>query len=217
MPKVKICGNRTSEDLDAARRADALGFIVGTPESSRNLNLDQAVRLVQDIPPFTSSVLVTTQRSVPAQRKFVRAIKPDYLQLHFDLESGQLECIADSLPGGTQLIALLPVTGDERQLINKARCLTDTSAAAILLDTKVGGKTGGTGKVHDWRISRKIRDAVAPFPVILAGGLNPANVSEAIRQVRPAAIDLASGVEGNGEKSPEKIEAFLSEVRDCET
>lgn len=217
MVKVKICGNRTFEDLNAACGADALGFIVATPESSRNLTSARAARLVNKVRPFTSTVLVTTETHLPTLVELVREVGPDYLQLHSDLSPNKLERIANSTPEKTGLIALLSVNFGERRILNRAQTLAKSPAEAILLDSKVGGKPGGTGKVHDWEVSRKIRDDLSPFPVILAGGLRPENVTRAITEVRPYAVDVATGVKENGTNSAELVKSLLKEVKDVET
>ncbi|KAF5029823.1 N-(5'-phosphoribosyl)anthranilate isomerase [anaerobic digester metagenome] len=83
---------------------------------------------------------------------------------------------------------------------------------SILLDSGIAGKTGGTGYVHDWDLSRRIADETE-LPLILAGGLKPENVQEAIRIVSPYAVDAASGVEILGKKDAVKIRSFIEEVR----
>ena len=87
-------------------------------------------------------------------------------------------------------------------------------ADAVLLDTMVNGKLGGTGAIHDWDNSAEIVRSLKA-PVILAGGLNPGNVAEAIKKVRPYAVDVSSGLETRGKKDPEKIRSFIREVGSC--
>ena len=87
-------------------------------------------------------------------------------------------------------------------------------ADAILLDSMVEGTLGGTGKVHDWQVSAEIA-ASLKVPVILAGGLHPGNVTQAIEKVRPYAVDVSSGTETEGRKDPAKISSFLQAVRAC--
>ncbi len=91
------------------------------------------------------------------------------------------------------------------------------SADAILLDTLANGKLGGTGAVHDWNHSAEIAKSLKAqgIPVILAGGLKPGNVAEAIMKVKPYAVDVSSGTETAGKKDPEKILSFVREVRQC--
>lgn len=216
MVKVKICGNRTAKDLTAARDADAVGFIVATPESTRNISTDRAARLTEEAPPLVSKVMVTTEKQVTRLEELVRYVEPDYLQLHSNLSSNQIEEISVSLPDRVGLIALLSVTSDDKGILDRARKLAKSPAAAILLDSKAGGKTGGTGKIHDWEASRKVRDFLHPFPLFLAGGLRPENVQKAINKVRPYAVDVATGVEEDGMKSIEKVKSLLSEVKSVE-
>ncbi|MEF8798602.1 MAG: phosphoribosylanthranilate isomerase [Candidatus Bipolaricaulota bacterium] len=217
MVKAKICGNQTRKDLKIAAGADAVGFIVATPESDRNLQPETAARLGKEIPPFTSTVLVTTKKSPQTLQKLTVKVKPDYLQLHSELSPERIAKIAELIPEFTGLLALLSVKGDREELNKKARELANLPIDAVLLDSKVDGRAGGTGWVHDWEVSRDIRDALHPFPVILAGGLNPGNVGEAIKKVRPYGVDVATGVEENGKKSEQKVERFLQEVNKCET
>jgi len=86
---------------------------------------------------------------------------------------------------------------------------------AVLLDSFTRGQYGGTGRVHDWTLSRQIKEAVAPLPVILAGGLKPGNVKEAVKTVQPYAVDVASGVELRpAVKDHEKIRAFVENAKE---
>ncbi|MBT8171481.1 phosphoribosylanthranilate isomerase, partial [Candidatus Bathyarchaeota archaeon] len=88
---------------------------------------------------------------------------------------------------------------------------------AILLDSFSKGQYGGTGKIHDWNLSKQIKEKLYPIPVILAGGLNPGNVKEAILKVKPYAVDVASGVELEpGKKDPRKIRAFIKNAKEID-
>lgn len=217
MVKVKICGNQSKDDVDAASGANAVGFIVSTPESSREVDPNLASRLAKRVPPFTSTVAVTTESDPDKLIPLVERIQPDLLQVHKLLQPNQLKEIKDETPKTMDLITLLTVAGKEWEVLEKARNLARSAADALLLDSKSGESTGGTGETHDWSVSRKIRDVLHPFPVILAGGLNPDNAGKAIREVRPYGVDVASGVENDGQKSNQKIKRFLEEVRKFET
>ncbi len=219
MVKIKVCGNQNQSDLNSVTGADAVGFIVSTPRSGRNLSPGAAARLVNLVPPFTNSVLVTTETGPEKLAGLASEVGPDYLQLHSELAPSRIEEIRESVPGYHGLIALLSVEveGKRKDLFSRARSLSNSSADAILLDSKSGGRAGGTGKTHDWEASRMIRDAVHPFPVILAGGLKPGNVREAVEKVRPYAVDAASGLEASGDKSSEKTGKFIKEVKKSET
>jgi phosphoribosylanthranilate isomerase len=217
MVKVKICGNQSKDNVDVASGADAAGFIVSTPESSREISPGLASRLADDTAPFTSTVAVTTESDPDELRRLVKKVKPDSLQVHTQLQPNQLRKIKNETPETTDLITLLPVAGKEGEVLEKARNLAGSAADALLLDSKSGESTGGTGETHDWSVSAKIRHALHPFPVILAGGLAPDNVGKAIRQVRPYGVDVASGVEDDGQRSNQKVKRFLEEVRKIET
>ncbi|MBS3766478.1 phosphoribosylanthranilate isomerase [Candidatus Bipolaricaulota bacterium] len=217
MVKAKICGNKTKKDIKKVAQADAAGFIVATPRSVRNIDPETAGRLIKEVPPFISTVLVTTKKSPQTLQKLTEKVKPDYLQLHSELSPERITEIAELIPELTGLIALLSVKRDRGELNRKARELANLLIDAVLLDSKVDGRAGGTGRIHDWEVSRDIRDALHPFPVILAGGLNPGNVREAIKKVRPYGVDVATGVEENGKKSEIRVKRFLQEVNKCET
>lgn len=217
MVKTKICGNQTQNDVGIAGPGDAAGFIVATPESNRTIEPEKAARLSKETPPFTGTVMVTTEVNPARLRELTETVKPDYLQLHSELDPARIEEIAGVLRNRTRIISLLSIDGSPEKLKDRAVDLARSPLKALLLDSKVEGQTGGTGKIHDWEISRDIRDAVHPFPVILAGGLDPQNVGEAIRQVKPYAVDVATGVEEDGEKSEQKVERFLEEVKSSET
>ena len=160
--------------------------------------------------------MVTTEVELKKLRQLTGAVRPDYLQLHSVLNPKRIEEIAGILPIRTRIISLLSVEGSPEKLKNRAVDLARSPLKALLLDSKVEGQSGGTGKIHDWEISKGIREAVHPFPVILAGGLDPQNIGEAIRQVKPYAVDVATGVEEDGEKAEQKVERFLEEVKNSE-
>lgn len=216
MVKVKICGLQTLEDIRVTQGADAQGFIVDTPKSPHNIQIKKAQKLVKRLLPFAHSVIVTTHTDPHRLEYLVGEIAPNALQIHYELGPDKIEDIKEIMPQNLKIYNLLSVTNDEESIIKRARKLADTSIDALLLDTKAGHKTGGTGEVHDWTISRAVRDQIHPFPVILAGGLNPENVAKAIKTVRPYGIDVATGVEDSGVKSIRKVDKLLKRVRSLE-
>lgn len=216
MTEVKICGNQTLNDVSLASGADALGFILATPESKREISPEKAAELINRVPPFTSTVMVTTESNPHVLEELVATVKPDYLQLHSNASRKRIEKVDETISDRTDLISVLAVGSSGDKLTDRARSLSNSPAVALLLDSKVNGRSGGTGRVHDWDLSRKIKDAISPFPVILAGGLDPENVSRAIKKVRPHGVDVATGVEDNGTRSGEKIKGFLNEVNNLE-
>jgi phosphoribosylanthranilate isomerase len=213
--KVKICGITRKEDLDAAAvaGADAVGFVVGTTASPRNISLEKAEKLVRHVPPFVKSVLVTVPTSFDELTEAYEKLNPDIIQLHRenlpDAASVRLKFPNTCLIGAVQA--------------NPANALDVASRAskvfdAVLLDSFVNGKYGGTGIVHDWELSKRVKQVIHPKPLILAGGLNPENVAEAVRVVQPYAVDVSSGVELQpGIKDLQKMVNFIKNVEDTRT
>lgn len=213
--KVKICGNRTLRDVQVTRGADAQGFIVGVPSSPRNLDLHLAKRLIQSVKTRNETVLVTTASEPETLAELVEETQPDALQIHSELSLTKLHSIRRELPTPIRLYSLLAVQGSVKDLIERALALAQPPLDALVLDTQVDARNGGTGVPHNWSISREVRRAIEPFPVMLAGGLTPENVRQALETVEPNAIDISSGLEENGAKCQEKVEALLREVRRC--
>lgn len=213
MTRTKLCGNRTPEDLAVTGGADAQGFVVGVPSSPRNLEPECARALMDCVAPFTSAVLVTTTTDPNEVAELAEATEPDAVQIHADASPEDLGCIRAMLPLGVRLIGVLGVAADAGpQTVRQAASRAEAPIDALLVDTNVDGQSGGTGMPHDWTISRRIRDAISPCPLILAGGLAPDNVREAIEVVRPYGVDVSSGVEANERKATDRVNAFLEEV-----
>ncbi len=202
--RVKICGITRKEDALLASEfgADAIG-IVNVKESKRFTDLEKAREIFRSVPPFVSRVVVAAPANLAEVEK-IEETGADHIQLHGEESPEFVREIKES--SNLNIIKQIPVTGEES--IDLARSYSDI-VNAILLDTKVKGTMGGTGTTHDWSVSRKIVESIDK-PVILAGGLNPDNVAEAIKEVKPYAVDVASGVESSpGIKDPEKIKNFI--------
>jgi len=230
--RVKICGMRSVEDIELAVRcgADAVGFITDVPvDTPRKIDLETATELVSHVPFFVDSVLVIMPDHGLQAVEMIDIVKPDVVQLHSGLGVDELELIREntSVPvvktfsiATTTTIPVdkVPEEGvPEDQVVElltrRISDLIDRDLVdGILLDSSAAGKTGGTGAVHDWSISRAIVERV-DAPVILAGGLNPCNVRDAVLEVCPYAVDSASGIETDGKKDGEKICRFIKEVR----
>ena len=209
--RVKICGLTRQEDLAAAvaAGADAVGFLVGVPSSPRNLTIERAKTLLGQVPVFVDSVVVTAPKSIEWLVEVCERLKPSAIQIHGkeQLDSSEIrEKINHS-----RLIKTMYVTEDA---LNE-RVIDDLKTFdAVLLDSFSKEQYGGTGKTHDWTLSRQIKEAVAPVPVILAGGLKPENVKEAILAIEPYAVDVASGVEASpGVKDHSKVRAFVENAK----
>lgn len=199
--RVKICGiTRVEDALNAVEQgADAIGLVFYEP-SPRNVEILQAIEIANKIPAFVTVVGLFVNAEPEFVRKVITQVKLDLLQFHGE-ESPQ-ECASYGLP----FIKAIRVKSDT----NLVQCAKDFSASkALLLDTFTDGVAGGTGHVFDWNLIPAALDK----PVILAGGLNAQNVAQAIKQVRPYAVDVSGGVEiSKGIKDAAKIAAFMQQV-----
>lgn len=199
--RVKICGiTRVEDALHCARAgADAIGLVFYAP-SPRNVGIDQAQSILAALPPFVTTVGLFVDAE-PAWVEAVCAVLPlDVLQFHGN-ESAR-DCERFDRP------YIKAIRVRQRSDIEQA-CQSYATARGILVDAYVEGVAGGTGQVFDWSL------ATGKFgkEIILAGGLNPANVASAIRQVKPWAVDVSGGVEAaKGIKDANKITHFMQEV-----
>jgi phosphoribosylanthranilate isomerase len=209
--RVKICGITRKEDLAVAvdSGADAVGFLVGVPSSPRNLRLERAKALIAQAPIFVDTVVVTAPQNTEELAEVCEKLKPSAVQIH-----GKKQFDASEIRKkvtGIRLIKTVYVTVDS---LTEEKLDNLKAFDAILLDSFIKGQYGGTGKTHDWTLSRQIREAIAPTPVVLAGGLNPENVKEAILSVQPYAVDVASGVELRpAAKDHGKVRAFIENAK----
>ena len=206
MTRVKICGIMNEQDLNCAisGRADAVGFIVEVEGSRHRISAEYARELIRKAPVFIKSVAVIAPDSSEDAALLAQKTGADILQIYGAIGPDEIKTLRKRVP--QKVIAVLPPGEEARRLAEVAD--------AVLLDTFKDGKLGGTGAVHDWSVSATLARELT-VPVILAGGLNPSNVRDAIRTVRPYAVDVASGVETNGIKDQKKVESFIREVRSC--
>jgi phosphoribosylanthranilate isomerase len=205
--RIKVCGIMNQSELLQAISAgvDAVGFVVEIGDSRHSISANEAADLIKLVPIFTKSVAVIAPENVDEAEELAIGTRSDVLQVHGSLSPEDLAELKKRIP---QKIVAAVAAGSK-----DAFCYA-SSVDAILLDTLVNGKLGGTGAVHDWNQSADLVVSLK-VPVILAGGLNPDNVVEAILKVRPYAVDVSSGTETRGKKDPEKIRSFVREVRSC--
>ncbi|GJM09598.1 MAG: N-(5'-phosphoribosyl)anthranilate isomerase [Lysobacteraceae bacterium] len=200
--RVKICGITRPDDALAAAEAgaDAIGLVFAQ-SSPRQISLQQACRIVADLPPLVSTVALFLDPTDQDVENTIRRLRPSYLQFH-GAESPDF-CRSFDWP----YIKALAMQG-QVNFAEKAQGWD--SAAALLLDGHAAGEQGGQGKCFNW-------DVIPPNyrqALILAGGLNPENVSEAVQRTRPWAVDVSSGVESSpGIKSTKKMRAFVENAR----
>ncbi len=165
-------------------------------------------RIIAGLPPDCDSFLLTSKTKVDQIVDQVARCRPRTLQLCDALDPNDLKTLRRELPD----LKLVPVVHvRDRSALDQARALEEF-ADAILLDSgrpqDANRSLGGTGETHDWSISREIRDAL-DLPIFLAGGLSPANLTQALEVVRPFAVDVCSGVRSEGRLDPDKLEAFM--------
>jgi phosphoribosylanthranilate isomerase len=212
--RVQIAGLSSLDDaLDAERAgADALGFTVRLPTGVHDGLTDAKARgIIAALPPFVTSVAITYVDSARAAVDLCRYLGVGALQLHGPFPTQELPLIRAALPH-LKLIRAVHVTGPEA--LAQARAL-ERRVDALILDTydPTTGRHGATGKTHDWSISRQIV-AQLRVPVILAGGLTPENVADAIRAVQPWGVDVHTGVErSDGTRDPVALRAFIAQAK----
>lgn len=212
--RVQIAGISTLADARAVERAgaDAIGFTIGLPDGPHNgLDAHRARAMIRALPPLITPVLITYETTAATVVPLCRYLGVSTVQLHARPDPQEVAAIRAALPG-VKVILAVHVTGEEA--IAAALALAP-HADALILDSydPVTGRRGATGRTHDWSISRRIVERV-PVPVILAGGLTPTNVADAIRLVRPWAVDTHTGVERpDGSTDHERVRAFVRAAR----
>jgi len=209
-PRVKICCISSPEEASLAVRAgaSALGLVSEMPSGPGVIPEDLIARIAAGTPPGVASVLLTCRPDAASVIGQQRRTRVNTLQLCDRMEQGAHQELREALPG-IALIQVIHVTGPESM---EEAIAVAPYVNALLLDS--GNQSlavkelGGTGRVHDWEISRAIREAVA-VPLFLAGGLAPGNVAEAVRRVGPYGLDVCTGVRTAGRLDPEKLTALL--------
>jgi phosphoribosylanthranilate isomerase len=200
--RSKICGITRIEDALAAvdAGADAIGFVFYA-KSPRAVSVEEARAIIAALPPFVTTVGLFVNISRCELTEILEIVPLDLLQFHGD-ETPE-DCDGYHRP---YIKALRVQAGDDIA----ASCRAYSRASGILLDTYVAGVPGGTGEAFDWSLIPQTLSK----PIILAGGLTPDNVAQAIAQVRPYAVDVSGGVEmSKGIKDHDRIRAFMHAVR----
>ena len=204
MTRIKICGITHLKDaltaVDAG--ADALGFIF-VPDTPRFVNSDQVAAIVAELPPFVTTVGIFANKDAAKIKTIADQCRLDAVQLHADVTPEFCRNL------DKKVIKVVRVKDKSSLSI-----LSNYDVNAFLLDTYVEGKMGGTGKVFDWNLALQARNYGR---IIVAGGLNPDNVAQAVRHVKPYGVDVGSGVESvPGHKDPDKIRKFIDAVKSVE-
>jgi phosphoribosylanthranilate isomerase len=202
--RIKICGLTREADVDDAidAGADALGFVL-YPKSPRHVSLARAAELISRLPPFVQPVLLFVNASPAEVHKATSTLPQALLQFHGDESPAECEAA-----GHAYLRAVRMAPG-----VDLLDCASQFHTAQALLLDAHADVYGGSGKVFDW----SLLPPSVPLPVVLSGGLNPANVTDGVTRVRPWAVDVSSGVEiSKGLKSGPLMRRFCKAVRDAD-
>jgi len=204
--KVKICGITSLDDAMACVEvgADALGLNFYEP-SPRYVSPEKAAEITRHLPPFVARVGLFVNASEDTIRRTIEKTGINTLQFH-----------GDETPEFCERFAPMKVIKAFRmQGADTLKQLADYNVDAWLLDSFEAGTPGGTGMIFNWELARQAKDEGKP--IILAGGLNPENIAEAIHETWPYAVDVASGVESEkGKKDPALVRRFIEIVRQVE-
>ena len=209
-PRIKICciGSLEEAWLAINAGAAALGFVSAVPCGPGVIDDQLIAEIIMQMPPAIGTFLLTSRQNADGIIAQQHQCRPNTLQLVDQVAIAELKKLRRELPG-ISLVQVIHVT-DEGS-IDEARFVA-SFVDAILLDSgnqRLAIKElGGTGRIHDWRISRAIRDAIDK-PLFLAGGLNAANVGDALDAVQPFGIDICSGVRSEGQLDGAKLAAFM--------
>ena len=213
MTRVKVCCIASPEEaaLAIGHGAHAIGLVSAMPSGPGPIAEERIAAIAAGVKPPTRTFLLTSRQSAAAIVEQHRRLRTTTIQIVDHLTEGTYEEIRARLPG-VELVQVVHVTGPES--VNEARAVAPR-VDAILLDSgnqrAAVKELGGTGRVHDWTVSRRIRESVT-VPLYLAGGLRAENVGDAIRAVQPFAVDLCSGVRTEGHLDQRKLTAFFEAV-----
>ena len=212
-PRIKICCISTLAEAQLAIRhgASALGLVSEMPSGPGVIDEAQIAQIAAAVPPPVATFLLTSKTDLAEIIAQQRRCRTSTIQLCDRLTRGTHRDLRAALPG-VSIVQVIHVNGEEA--IAEALEVAP-EVDAILLDSGNQNlpvkQLGGTGRTHDWSLSRRIREAVE-VPVFLAGGLNPANAAEAFRQVRPFGLDVCSGVRSGGVLNNTKLRDFMALV-----
>jgi len=218
LPRVKICCIASVDEAALAVEcgASALGLVSHMPSGPGVIGDEQIAEIAATVPPAIGTFLLTSRQSVAGIVKQQRSCRANTIQICDHLTDGTHRGLRDALPG-ISLVQVVHVTGPES--IDEAVQVAP-HVNAVLLDSgnqKLAVKElGGTGRTHDWSLSRTIRERIG-VPMFLAGGLTPENVSHAIKEVGPFGLDVCSGVRTDGKLDKAKLQRFFAAVRAAAT
>ncbi|AXE16643.1 phosphoribosylanthranilate isomerase [Runella rosea] len=212
-PRVKICciSSLMEAKLVIEAGAAALGLVGNMPSGPGIISDELIAQIAKAVPPPVSTFLLTSETNPEAIIAHHQRVHTSTIQIVDALSEGTYHQIREALPG-VKLVQVIHVI-DEKTIEEAVQVAEFVDA--ILLDSGNPNlqikELGGTGRVHNWALSRKIRETI-PIPLFLAGGIKAENVKEAIETVQPFGLDLCSSVRTNGQLDPEKLEAFFAAI-----
>ena len=213
-PKVKICciGSRVEARMAIANGAYAIGLVSEMPSGPGVIAEKLIAEIAADVPPGILTVLLTSKQDTAAIIEQQRRCGVNTLQIVDRLEKGSYQDLKEAMPG-VSLVQVIHVTG-KKSIEEAETCAPYVDA--ILLDSgnpkKSVKELGGTGRTHNWKISRTIRERLE-VPVYLAGGLTADNVAKAMQQVGPFGLDICSGVRTDGRLDDGKLETLFTQIK----
>ena len=211
--RVKICCIKNIEEAKLAVRlgASALGLVSKMPSGPGVISEEEILKIAKTVPPPIATFLLTSITDAEGIIKQQKKLGTNTIQIVDELKTGSHKQIKEALPG-IKIIQVIHVI-DENSITETIR--VSRNVDGILLDSGNPNleikELGGTGRTHNWELSRTIREKIS-IPVFLAGGLNHTNVIEAIETVSPFAVDVCSGVRTNGNLDENKLRLFFDEV-----
>lgn len=214
--RLKICCIASPDEARVAwtAGADVLGLVSAMPSGPGAIGEEEIAEVVAGVPPGVGTMLLTSRTDGPSIVRQLHRTRAGIVQLVDAVSFATYKVLRDVCPS-VRIVQVIHVTGPES--LDEALSV-EPHVDALLLDSgnpslKVK-ELGGTGRVHDWRVSARIR-AAARVPVWLAGGLRAGNVAEAVRTVRPFGVDVCSGVRTDGRLDRAKLRAFVAAVREA--
>ncbi|HHY95571.1 MAG TPA: phosphoribosylanthranilate isomerase [Firmicutes bacterium] len=218
--KVMVCGSKDQRDIEllVGEGVDGIGLITEVSQDIPcNLRREEARRLCALIPPLVEGILIVTEDRRDELFRLVEAVRPQVVQLHGFQSPGLLAALKEEMSVKVVKAVHLSADASAPDSPQLVRAYLEAGADAILLDSICQGKVGATGRTLDWHAARRVREAIWPRPLILAGGLHAGNVKEAVRTVQPFAVDVLSGVSRDDRLDPGRVREFIEAVRGRES
>lgn len=213
MTVLKLCGTTSEEDARLGRGADFCGILVGVEWSERSLTMEEAAEVARAS--GVRNVILLCNPSAAFAEEVTKVLRPHALQLLCHEQPDLVAKLKRSLPCEIWKTVHLPVVDGQAT----PEAYVGAGADALLVDSVDASdgfqRLGGTGKVGDWAAVTALKEEI-DIPIFLAGGINPENVADAVRSVRPHGIDLCSGVEiERGKRDSEKVQRLLGRYREA--